>query len=246
MAIGLVVLTVWEAAVRSGIYSGLFLPAPTAILAVLARELSTGKLATHLSATLSRLAGGLALGSAAGLLLGLSMGWSRRLREGLNPVIAAIHPIPKIALFPLLIVWLGVGEQSKVVAVAVGAFFPMLLNSMAGVRNINPVHLDLARNSGAGTGQLFRRVLFPGSIPMILTGLRVSANVAFLSTIGVEMVAAKSGLGSMLWLSWQLFRIDMLYATLVMIAIIGIVLTALIRWLGERTAPWLTTSSGTI
>jgi len=213
---------------------------------VLARELATGKLATHLSATLSRLLGGLALGGGAGLLLGLAMGWSRRLRGALNPVIAGIHPIPKIALFPLLIVWFGVGEQSKVVAVAVGSFFPMLINTMGGVRNINPVHLDLARNSGAHTGQLFRRVLFPGSLPMVLTGLRVAANVAFVSTIGVEMVAAKNGLGSMLWLSWQLFRIDQLYATLVVIAIIGICLTSLIRWLGERMAPWLTTSAGTI
>lgn len=246
VAIGLGLLAVWEAAVRSGFYSGLFLPAPTAILSVLARELANGRLATNLLATLSRLVGGLAIGSGAGLLLGLSMGWSRRLRSALNPVIAGIHPIPKIALFPLLIVWLGVGEQSKVVAVAVGAFFPMLLNTMAGVMNINPVHLDIARNSGARTGQLFRRVLFPGSLPMVLTGLRVSANVAFLSTIGVEMVAAKTGLGSMLWLSWQLFRIDQLYATLVIIAVIGVCLTSLIRWLGERAAPWLVPNPVTV
>lgn len=167
------------------------------------------------------------------------MGWWPRLRAVLNPIIAGLHPIPKIALFPLFIVWLGVGEGSKVGAVSVGAFFPMLLNTMAGVRAINPAHLDIARNSGASTEQLFRRVLLPGSMPMVLTGLRVAANVAFLATIGIEMVAANTGLGSTLWLSWQLFRIDELYATLVVIAVVGICMTSLIRLIGTRTAPWL-------
>jgi NitT/TauT family transport system permease protein len=167
------------------------------------------------------------------------MGWSPRLQIVLNPVIAAFHPIPKIALFPLIIVLLGIGEQSKIVAVAVGAFFPMLLNTLAGVRGISPVHFDLARNYGASTGQMFRRVLLPGSLPMVFTGLRISANVAFLSTIGVEMVAARNGLGSLLWLSWQLFRMEQLYATLVVIALIGVGLTMLIRWVARQTAPWL-------
>lgn len=238
---GALILAVWEAVVRSGLYSGIFVPAPSAILDLLARQIGTGVLPRHLGVTLIRLLGGLAIGGTAGVLVGLAMGWWPRARRALNPVIAGIHPIPKIALFPLFIVWFGVGEQSKLAAVAVGSFFPLALNTMAGVRSINPVHIELARNSGATTAQLFRRVLLPGSLPMVLTGLRVAANVAFLATIGIEMVAAKTGLGSLLWLSWQLFRIDQLYATLVVIAIVGICLTNLIRALGTRFAPWLTT-----
>jgi NitT/TauT family transport system permease protein len=104
---------------------------------------------------------------------------------------------------------------------------------------MNPVHLELARSFGATRRQMFLRVLLPGSLPLMLTGLRLSANVAFHATIGVEMVGSRTGIGSLLWLSWQTFRIDQLYATLVIIATIGIGLAALIRWVTVRGAPWL-------
>ncbi len=134
---------------------------------------------------------------------------------------------------------LGVGETSKLAAVSLGAFFPMLLNTVAGVRGMNPVHLELARNFGASRRQMDLHVLLPGSMPLMLTGLRLSANAAFHSTIGVEMVGSRTGLGAMLWLSWQTFRIDHLYAILVVIAAIGIGLATLIRWVTQRSAPWL-------
>ena len=139
----------------------------------------------------------------------------------------------------MLIVVLGVGETSKLAAVSLGAFFPMLLNTVAGVRGMNPVHLELARNFGADRRQMFLHVLLPGSMPLMLTGLRLSANVAFHSTIGVEMVGSRNGIGAMLWLSWQTFRIDHLYAILVVIAAIGIGLATLIRWVTQRSAPWM-------
>jgi NitT/TauT family transport system permease protein len=182
---------------------------------------------------------GLVGGVLTGLLLGLGMGMSTRLRRLADPIVAALHPIPRLAFFPLLIVVLGIGEASKLAAVSIGAFFPMLLNTVAGVRSMNPVHLELARSFGATRRQMFLRVLLPGSLPLMLTGLRLSANVAFHATIGVEMVGSRTGIGSLLWLSWQTFRIDQLYATLVIIATIGIGLAALIRWVTVRGAPWL-------
>jgi NitT/TauT family transport system permease protein len=148
-----------------------------------------------------------------------------------------------LAFFPLLIVLLGVGETSKLAAVALGAFFPMLLNTVAGVRSMNPVHLEVARNYGADRRQMFLHVLLPGSLPLMLTGLRLSANVAFHSTIGVEMIGSRTGMGAMLWLSWQTFRIDHLYAILVVIATIGIGLATLIRWVTQRSAPWMSDRS---
>lgn len=234
-----ILLGAWEAAVRSGAIAGLLAPPPSAIVAELAALVSTGAIFRHLGVTLLRLAGGLALGSTLGIALGLTMGWSPRVRQTVDPLVAALHPIPKIALFPLLIVWLGVGEQSKIVAIAIAAFFPTVINTMSGVRGMNPVHLDLARVFGATTGQLFRRVLLPGSLPMVLSGVRIAANVAFLSTIAVEMVTAQTGLGALVWQSWQLFRIQQLFATIVVIAIIGICLGSLIRGLAARVAPWL-------
>jgi NitT/TauT family transport system permease protein len=198
-----------------------------------------GSLAMHLAATTSRIVMGLVVGTGIGVTLGLAMGTSRRLQRLVDPVVAAIHPIPRIAFFPLLIVVFGVGETSKLAAVALGAFFPMLLNTVAGVRGMNPVHLELARNYGASRLQMFLHVLLPGSMPLMLTGLRLSSNVAFHSTIGVEMVGSRTGLGAMLWLSWQTFRIDQLYAILVVIAAIGIGLATFIRWVTHRSAPWM-------
>jgi NitT/TauT family transport system permease protein len=233
------VLGVLELIVRGGAHTGLFLPAPSAVLVSLGQMLASGSLPGHIVATLTRISLGLLCGAGVGLVLGLLMGTSKRMRRVLDPIVAAIHPIPRLAFFPLLIVVLGVGETSKLAGVSLGAFFPMLLNTVAGVRGMNPVHLELARNYGASRRQMFLHVLLPGTMPLMLTGLRLSSNVAFHSTIGVEMVGSRTGIGALLWLSWQTFRIDHLYAILVVIAAIGIGLATLIRWITQRSAPWM-------
>lgn len=235
----IVLLLAWELVIRAGWYSGLFLPAPSKIAASLGSMTADGTLVTHLTFTLTRIMGGLLVGATVGVLLGLLMGMSRRVRRLFDPIVAALHPIPRLAFFPLLIVLFGIGEVSKLAAVALGAFFPMLLNTVAGVRGMNPVHLELARSYGATRRQMFTLVLLPGSMPLMLTGLRLSANVAFHATIGVEMVGSRTGIGSLLWLSWQTFRIDQLFATLTVIATIGIGLATIIRWITLRGAPWM-------
>jgi NitT/TauT family transport system permease protein len=233
------VLVLFEAMVRSGIYTGFFLPAPSIVFGSLAHMIRDGSLLKNLGVTLIRIIGGLAAGGAAGVMLGFAAGTSRRLRGVIDPLVAALHPIPRLAFFPLLIVMFGLGESSKIAAVALGAFFPMFLNTVAGVHAMSPVHLDLGRNYGASRRQVFLNVLLPGALPLMLTGLRLSANTAFHGTIAVEMVGSRSGLGAMLWLSWQTFRIDNLYAILVVIAAIGIGLATLIRRVSLRAAPWV-------
>lgn len=237
---------VWEVLVRTHAIPGLFLPPPSEIAAALAEEVRAGTMLYHLRVTVLRVVAGVALGGGAGLILGLAMGASRKLRDVGNPIVAALHPIPKLALLPLFMVLFGLGESSKIVVVSAAAFFPMLISAMAGVRQISPVHFDVARNYGASRRQMLMRVELPGSIPMVLTGLRLSANVAFLSAIAVEMVSAHTGLGSQLWLSWQVLRVDLLFATLTVIAILGVSLNAALRWLAWRGAPWLTEREVTI
>ncbi|MGQ0537507.1 MAG: ABC transporter permease [Gemmatimonadaceae bacterium] len=237
--IALTALAVWELGVRAGVVPAAFFPAPSAIARALGSALGRDALLTHLGATLSRVAAGLALGGGAGLLLGLLLGVSRRLRDVANPFVAAAHPVPKLALFPILILIFGLGEAPKVLVIAAAAFFPMLLNAMAGVRQINGIHFDVARVYGASRSQLLTRVVLPGSIPMVLTGVRLSANVAFLSAIAVEMVYAQRGLGALIWLSWQVLRVDLLYATLVVIAGLGVLLNLSLQRLARHGAPWL-------
>jgi NitT/TauT family transport system permease protein len=232
------VLAVWEWRVHAGGLSALFFPAPSTIALTLVRLLGSGELASHLSATLSRLSLGFALGGLPGLTLGLTMGWSRRLRLVIDPLIAAAHPVPKIAILPLIMIIFGIGETSKVVVIAVVVFFPMLINTMAGVRQISPIHFEVAQNYGARLFKVFTRVVVPGSLPFVLTGARLALNVGLLVTIAVELVAAQEGLGEMIWFAWETLRTEELYASLIVIAALGIGLNFVLQRLTAHLVPW--------
>jgi NitT/TauT family transport system permease protein len=181
---------------------------------------------------------GFAVGSLAGLLLGLSMGWLPWLRNVLDPLFASIHPVPKMALFPLVLIIFGLGESSKIVMISIAAFFPMLINSMAGVRQIDPLFFDIARNYGATRGQIFRRVVLPGSLPFVLSGVRLAMNNSILLTIVVEMIVGRTGLGSMIWFSWETLRTDYLYAALFTISVVGLSINRGLERSTRVLVPW--------
>ena len=231
-------LALWEWFSRTGRLSALFFPAPTTILSSLFQMILSGKMAINLEATVERLAIGFVFGGLAGLLLGLAMGWSPRLRQIIDPLIAAIHPIPKIAIFPLIMIIFGIGEASKIVAISVAAFFPMLINCMTGVRQLNPVYFEVTQNYRASPWKTFSRVVVPGSLPLILTGARLAINMAMVIGIAVELLAAKEGLGVIIWFSWQTLRIEELYASLVVIALLGIGINLFLQYLSKRLTPW--------
>ena len=237
-AVVAVALAIWEWQVRIGGLSALFFPAPSTIARTLARLVTSGELVTHLRATLSRLFLGFALGGLPGLILGLAMGWSRRLRAIFDPLIAAAHPVPKIAVLPLIMIIFGIGESSKIVSVAVAVFFPVLINTMAGVRQISPIYFEVAKNYGASLFRVLTRVVVPGSLPLVLTGTRLALNTALVLTIAVEVVSAQEGLGEMIWFAWQTLRTEELYASLIVIAALGISLNFLLQRLTARFVPW--------
>lgn len=228
----------WEALARSGRISPLFFPPPSRILADLWALAAGGKLWPHLTASLERLGLGFSLGALSGWLLGLGMGWSPRLRAILDPFVAALHPIPKIAIFPLLMMIFGLGETPKVIAIAITAFFPMLINSMAGVRGLNPVYFEVTRNYGAGRWITFWRVVLPGSLPLTLAGVRLALNMALVIGVAVELLSAKEGLGVLIWFAWQTLRIEDLYASLVVIGGLGLGLNLLLHALTRCLTPW--------
>ena len=124
------------------------------------------------------------------------------------------------------------------VVVAVGVFFPMLINTMAGVRQISLIHFEVAQNYGASLFKVFTRVVVPGSLPLVLTGARLALNIALLLTIAVEMVAAQEGLGEMIWFAWETLRTEELYASLIVIAALGISFNFLLQRLRARLVPW--------
>jgi ABC-type nitrate/sulfonate/bicarbonate transport system permease component len=240
----LLILMLWEWLAYAGRISALFFPAPSAIFRTLIELISTGELFSNLVLTVTRLFSGFVLGAVPALILGLLMGWSSQLRTIFDPIIAALHPIPKIAILPLIIIIFGIGETSKIVVVAIATFFPVLINSMAGVLQINPTFFEVARNYGAKRLDIFKRVVYPGSLPLILSGVRIALNTALMLTIAVELVFARQGLGAMIWLSWQTLRTETLYASIVVISVLGISFNFILLWLKMKLVPWHKESLG--
>lgn len=231
-------LVVWEWLVRSGTIPALFWPAPTSVARAFVKLVVTGRLAANVTATLLRVLAGCLLGGVPGLALGLLLGWSPRLRTLLDPVVAALHAVPKVTLLPLVMLLFGIGETSKVLVVALSAFFPLLVNTVAGVLEIHPLHFEVARNYGAGPRLILTRVILPGSLPLVLAGVRLAVNTALLISIAVELVAAQTGLGAQIWLAWQTLRVAELYASLMVTAAVGMFLNWGLQRLAARLAPW--------
>jgi len=231
-------LSAWECAARLGWISNLFFPAPSSIARTFVELVLDGTIVGHLASSGRRLFLGLLLGTLPGVTLGLLMGWSARARSFLDPFVAALHPIPKIAILPLIMAIFGIGEASRLVVIAVSAFFPMLINTMSGAIQISPSLFEAARNYGARGLQIFGRVLFPGSLPSVLSGFRLALNTSLLITVAVELVTARQGLGAMVWLAWETMRLEQLYAGLALMALLGIGFNILVRWLAYRLVPW--------
>jgi len=239
----LLVLIVWEVGVQFEFISALFFPKPSTIARTLVETISTGEMFTALKATFSRLFLGLLIGGGFGLILGLAMGWSKPLQVVVDPIIAALHPIPKISIFPLIMIVFGIGEASKVAIVAISTFFPMLINTMAGVKLISPIHFEVAENYGANRFYTFTHVVVPGSLPLIFVGARLSLNTALVLTIAIELLTAREGLGAMIWLAWETFRTEELYASLLVIAVLGFSFNRLIQYMQRRFLPWHVSSA---
>jgi NitT/TauT family transport system permease protein len=231
-------LLVWELASRFGLISTLLFPAPSVITRTIGKLTSSGALVADLQTTLLRIGAGLLGGGVPGLLLGLALGSSPRLRRIVNPLIAAVHPIPKIAMLPLIMAVLGVGENPKITVAALGAFFPLLINARSGVMQISPSYFEIAQNYGASRWRVFWRVIVPGSLPSVMSGLLLALNITLVMTIAVEMVSSRTGLGAHIWMAFNVMRLEEVYAMLTVITVLGIGIDYLVHYLIRRLVPW--------
>ncbi len=227
----------WEIASRMGWISGLVFPAPSRIIADFGVLWHEG-FAAKVGYTMGRFATGALMGGVPAIVLGLLIGWWPRLNRILDPFIAAIHPVPKIVLFPLFIVIFGVSEGSKLAAIALTVFFPALINAAAGAQAISPLYFEVIRTYGGSRAAAFWYVLLPGSLPMILSGVRIAANVGLLVTIAIEFTMTTTGIGSVIWLAWQTMRTEDLYVGVVTLSAIGITINASLKYLLRRVTPW--------
>ncbi len=231
-------LLIWEICARLGLIDVRFFPAPSKIFTQLMILAENGQLWKHFSASMQRLFWGFLFGGIPALILGVTMGLSRPLRMIVEPVISATYPIPKSAILPLVLLIFGLGESSKIVMVGIGIFYPIVINSMAGVLEISKIHFDVSRNFGASRWQVFRTVALPGAMPLILTGVRLGSGLGLVLISLAEIVGAKSGLGFMMWNAWEILSVETMYVGLLVIAMLGIAFTILINELERLIVPW--------
>lgn len=232
------VLLLWEIVVRVGWLDRRFFPAPTTVMLALWHLVRSGELFGHLFASLRRIFFGFLVGAIPGIAIGMLMGWFRGVRACLDPLIAALFPIPKISLLPLFMILFGLGETTKIVTVAMAGFFLIVVTTMHGVMRIDPVLMQAGQNCGATGGKLFLKVILPASLPAMFTGLRLALNVSLLVIVATEFVASNEGIGYFIWMSWSILAVADMYAGLVVIAILGVVFTNGLEHLGRALMPW--------
>lgn len=234
----LLLLAAWEIAGRFGLIDVRFFPPPSNIMHQVGVLLASGELVTNTLASLRRLALGMLLGGVPALLLGLAMGISRPLRAAIDPLISATYPVPKSAILPLVLLIFGLGETSKVVMVALGAFYPIVINTVVGVVNLDRIYLDVGHNFRASRWQVFRTIALPGALPSIMAGVKLAAGMGLILIAISEMVAANDGIGFMIWNAWQVLTVDTMYVGLLVIAILGFVFSFVLDEIERWLIPW--------
>ncbi len=233
-------LMIWEALSRTGVLDPRFVPPPSAIVRTLVALTGTGELPLHIGISVRRILAGFLLGAAPAVALGLAMGLNRSVRALLMPIVSAIYPIPKIAIYPLIIFYLGIGEASKVSIVALSIFFLVLLNTMAGVLGLDRAYFNIARAYGARPVDLFTTIAWPGALPSIFTGLKLGMGFALIVIVGAELLGSDAGIGFLIWRSYQIFAIDVMFAGLLVTAALGWLATIALDWLERKALPWRT------
>jgi NitT/TauT family transport system permease protein len=231
-------LAAWEAAARLGLVAARYFPPPTAIATTLVDLLAGGLLWKEALITLGRLGAAFVLAAVPAVPLGLAMGLWRPVRSAVEPYIALGYPLPKIALLPLLLILLGVGEPAFVLTGAATAFFQIVLSTAGGVQSLDPRLIEVGQNYGARGVALFRKVILPGTLPAIFTGLRLGLGLSLITVVAVEFVTARSGLGHLVFRSWQMLSTEQMFAAFVLIGLIGLALTRGLRALQQRALAW--------
>lgn len=232
------VIALWQFAGSAGLVNPLFLPAPSAIARAIYQLAISGALWQHVSASLLRIGVGWLLGTAAGVAVGFAIGLSRLARSVGITFISALFPIPKIALLPLLILWLGIGEEPKIATIALGVFFSTAISVYSGVDAVPRNLIRMAQSFNVPFATIVRKVIWPGALPAILAGFRITASVALLLVVSAEMIGAQYGIGAFVLQAGNLMQTDQLLAGVVILSVFGLAVGKAIGWLETRLLHW--------
>ena len=237
LVLPVLILLVLEGVVRIGWLPSYQMPAPSEI-AVTLTDLAEGALWKHISASLLRVLAGFAIGASLALVFAAWVGLSREAEAYLEPTFAGLRSIPSLAWVPLLLLWLGIDETSKVVLIAIGAFFPVYLNGVAAIRDIDRKLVEVGQMYGFSRARLVRRILLPAALPGLFTGLRSGLSLAWMFLVAAELIAATKGLGYLLSDGRETSRPDIVLAAIIVLALLGKLSDGLLAALEKRCLAW--------
>jgi len=243
LALPVFILLVLEFVVRIGWLPSYQMPAPSEIALTLT-DLAEGALWKHISASLLRVLLGFTLGAGLALVFAAWVGLSREAETWLEPTFAGLRSIPSLAWVPLLLLWLGIDETSKVILIAIGAFFPVYLNGVAAIRNIDRKLVEVGQMYGFSQPRLVRRILLPAALPGLFTGLRGGMSLAWMFLVAAELIAATKGLGYLLSDGRETSRPDIVLAAIIVLALLGKLSDGLLAGLEKRCLAWRDTFNG--
>jgi ABC-type nitrate/sulfonate/bicarbonate transport system permease component len=234
----LLLLMIWELITRQGWIPAWFLPVPSEVFRTLFEMVNSGELLHHAAISLGRAVSGYAMAALVGVGLGLLIAWSPIVEDFFDPLIELIRPLSTFALIPIFFLWFGIGNTSKIMIIFKSCFFPIVLNTIAGIKGVDKKLIMAARSLGADGRQMWIRVLLPSAMPMIITGMRISTAIAMMALVGVEMLSSDSGLGFLVIDAQRTFDTERVFAGIVVLALLGFSLDRLARKIQARILSW--------
>lgn len=240
LAVFVVLIGLAEVGTRYGFISPLTLPKPSDVFATFVELYQSGLLWTHLQPSLTRLAVGAALGATFGIGIGVLIGLFSYVRAGMVPLVAALFPIPKIALLPLFVIWFGIDEASKYALIAFGTFTPTVVATYGAVDNVDRTLIRMGQSFGMSWKSIVRKIIMPGAMPGILSGLRISLAIAIILLVAAEMLGAEHGIGAYILEAGALYNLERLFAGVVILSLLGVLLSAIIGAVESYVLRWRT------
>jgi len=232
------IIALWQGAISWGWIDPVFLPSPASICLSLWQLVVSGDMWKHVSISLQRIGSGWIIGTTLGLLVGVAMGLLSSARAVGMPLVSAIYPVPKIALLPLLILWLGIGESPKIVTIASGVFFPTIIATLSGVDAVPRNLIRMAQSFNLPMRSIIWKIMLPSALPGILAGFRISVSTALILVVAAEMIGAQYGIGAFLLTAGNLMQSDDLMAGVVMLSLLGLSIGAVLTILERMLLRW--------
>jgi len=231
-------ILLWEAAPRLGWVRAIYLSPPTEVIRALVHITLNGELTPHALISLKRIFLGLFFATTVGVILGLFIGYFKRIEQALDLLFQSFRQMSAFALFPVFILFFGLGELPKVIIIFWASLWPVLLNTISGVRDVDPVLIRSAQSMGATKSYIFLHVILPATTPQIFTGIRLGGSYCVMAVVAAEMIGATSGLGYLVVYSQQTFKVAQMYGSIVALAILGITLNWILQSLENFFSSW--------